>query len=114
MVIYPSLASLALQRKHWSPSEPDLPPTSTGEFIALAMACTGSHGRAAALVCEITGVHRGLRSLDGGLAVLGRWLKVGGWISSEGDDGRGYRWFQSWMDRLHDRALVVYEEDVLM
>lgn len=114
MAIYPSLASLALQRKCWSPSEADLPPTSTGEFLALAMACTGLHGRAAALVCETTGVHRGLRSLDGGLAVLGRWLTVGGSMSSDGDDGRGHRWFRTWMDRLRDRALVVYEEDVLM
>lgn len=82
----------------------------------------GAHARAAALACETSGVHPGLRSLDGGLVVLGRRLRRGGrkggvfGVSRVGGDGgerQGMGWFEPWMGMLRERALEVFEEDVL-
>lgn len=91
------------------------------------MACIGAHGRAAALACETSGIHRGLRSLDGGLVVLGRRLRGGGRSGGvfgafgsgggggggEGGGGEASGWFEPWMDMLRERALHVFEADVL-
>lgn len=80
----------------------------------LALACTGAHGRAAAIACETSGLHRGLRSLDGGLVVLGRRLRMG--VYGEGigevvvDEQMG--WFRPWMGKLRKRALRVFEADI--
>lgn len=82
----------------------------------------GAHARAAALACETSGVHPGLRSLDGGLAVLGRRLRMGGRkggvfgvsrFGGDGDGGHEMRWFKPWLGMLKERALEVFEEDVL-
>lgn len=97
------------------------------------MVCAGAHARAAALACETSGIHPGLRTLDGGLVVLGRRLREGGRrgdvfgvmretsASDRGDDGRGVAsaggdgmdWFEPSMSRLRETALRVFEEDVL-
>ena len=142
--IYPSLVSVALRCKRWScgSSQPDprqqkppsaagadggVPsaPTSSAEFLLLAMACAGAHGRAAALACETSGIHPGLRTLDGGLVVLGRRLREGGrrggvfGVSVSGDGGASSSsdgaagWFEPSMVRLRETALKVFEEDVL-
>lgn len=85
----------------------------------------GAHARAAALACETSGVHPGLRSLDGGLVVLGRRLRRGGRKGGVfgvarvggggggGGVGQGMGWFEPWMGKLRERALEVFEEDVL-
>lgn len=82
----------------------------------LAMACTGSHARAAALVCETSGIHPGLRSLDGGLDVLGRHLRQGlGWRlgGAAAVEHAGPEWFLPWLKRLRKTAWLTFEADVL-
>lgn len=140
--MYPSLVAIALRCKRWpcsssssfqrdpqpqrpscaAPGADGLPPTSSTEFLLLAMACAGAHGRAAALACETSGIHPGLRTLDGGLVVLGRRLRDGGrraggfGVSREGDasSSEGVAgWFEPWLTRLRETALRVFEEDVL-
>lgn len=149
--LYPSLVAVALRCKRWSSggetasqqrrhhhaqqqqqqqpfSVADAavppPPTSSAEFLLLAMACAGAHGRAAALACETSGIHPGLRTLDGGLAVLGRRLREEGGrrkrgvhgVAPEGSAGPGEAemgWFRPWMERLRETALEVFEGDVL-
>lgn len=78
----------------------------------LAMACAGAHGRAAALACEIFGIHPGLRSFDSGLAVLGRHLN-----QRQGWGGRGaemeMEWFSPSLQKLREKAWCVYEADLL-
>eukprot|EP00752_Nemacystus_decipiens_P018330 g16445.t1 len=138
--LYPSLVSIALRGEGMScgPSQhrpqgrrscpaagtdgvapPPPPPTSSTEFLLLAMACAGGHGRAAALACEASGIHPGLRTLDGGLMVLGRWLRERGrrgrvsGASALGDGGAGSAhgvagWFEPWMVRLREAALKDY------
>lgn len=97
------------------------------------MACAGAHARAAALACEISGIHPGLRTLDGGLVVLGRRLREGGrregvfgvfretsasglgerGMGGESAGGDGMGWFEPWLGRLRETALQVFEKDVL-
>lgn len=97
------------------------------------MACAGAHARAAALACETSGIHPGLRTLDGGLVVLGRRLREGGrrggvfgviqetstsdlregGLGGGSARGDGMGWFEPWMSKLRKTALQVFEEDVL-
>lgn len=95
----------------------------------LAVACAGAHAQAAALACETSGIHPGLRTLDGGLVVLGGRLREGGRRggvfgvlreANRGGVGGGEEagdarlgWFAPWMGMLRERALQVFEEDVM-
>lgn len=100
----------------------------------LAMACAGSHTRAAALACEISGIHVGLRSLDGALTVLERRLRpvLGSGSSGLGESGgvmrrdnagtlpfeeregggAGEVWFLPWLERLRRSAWAVFASDM--
>ncbi|CAM9747694.1 unnamed protein product [Ectocarpus fasciculatus] len=136
--LYPSLAAVAMRCKLWSCPPPPLqqqqgqhrqpqqqqqqlsssiadlppPPTSSTEFLLLAMACAGDHGRAAALACETSGIHPGLRTLDGGLVVLGRRLRGGGGCVGAGGGDTGMGWFQPLVGFLRERAQQAFEKDV--
>lgn len=76
------------------------------------MACAGDHGRAAALACETSGIHPGLRTLDGGLVVLGRRLRGGGGVLGAGGGETGMGWFEPLVGVLRERAQQAFEEDV--
>lgn len=110
--LYPYLVTLVLKERYGG-----MPRTSTSEFLMVAMSCIGEHGRAAALACEASGIHPGLRSLSAGVTVLERRLRQRrGWGATRGGeavDGDQTEWFAACMERLRDKAWLVFEADVL-
>lgn len=110
--LYPSLVALVLKERYGG-----VPRTSTSEFLMVAMSCIGEHGRAAALACEASGIHPGLRSLSAGVTVLERHLRQRrGWGATRGGkagDRDQPEWFAACLESLRDKAWLVFEADVL-
>lgn len=93
----------------------------------LAMAAIGFHARAAAIACEMSGVHPALRSLDGGLVILHQYLSseeseatvFGGGVAVEKQQAtatadESVAWFHSLLQKLRDKARRAFEKDVLL
>ncbi|CAN0057119.1 unnamed protein product [Choristocarpus tenellus] len=113
-VLPPSASSSSPELLQTTPKHiiqpPVLPPTSSAEFLTLALACAGLHVQAAALVYELAGAHSGLRTLKGGLALLSRHLRGQGVVQGVGDDVEP--WFSPSMEGLRGWAVQVLETDL--